>query len=78
MYCYQEENLVTGEPNRQQTRLEGQLAGVFAWLFALVAKLDREAFREPASFRPSRRWHADKDTREALPGQPFDVFQVQF
>ncbi len=40
MYSYKEETFRSGEPNWRQTNLETQLADVFSWLFALVAKLD--------------------------------------
>jgi len=40
MYSYKEETFRSGEPNWRQTNLETQLADVFSWLFALVARLD--------------------------------------
>jgi len=44
MYSYTEGNFRRGEPNWRLARLEGQIADVFSWLFALVEKLnDAEA-----------------------------------
>ncbi len=40
MYTYSERTFVNGEPNRRQANLEGELADVFSWLFALAEKLD--------------------------------------
>jgi NTP pyrophosphatase (non-canonical NTP hydrolase) len=40
MYTYGERTFVKGEPNWRQSDLEGELADVISWLFALVEKLD--------------------------------------
>jgi len=40
MYTYSERNFIDEEPNWRQSDLEGELADVFSWLFALVNKLD--------------------------------------
>jgi hypothetical protein len=40
MYTYSEKKFVNAEPNRRQSNLEGEIADVFSWLFALVEKLD--------------------------------------
>ena len=40
MYSYTKKDFCAGEPNWRQARLEGQIADVFSWLFALVQKLN--------------------------------------
>jgi NTP pyrophosphatase (non-canonical NTP hydrolase) len=40
MYTYSEKKFDNGEPNRRQSNLEGEIADVFSWLFALVERLD--------------------------------------
>lgn len=40
MYSYTKKDFRAGEPNWRQARLEGQIADVFSWLFALVHKVN--------------------------------------
>ncbi len=58
MYSYKQETFRPGEPNWRQTNLETQLADVFSWLFALVARLNlqrqaRDQQRKQPSSSPS-------------------------
>jgi NTP pyrophosphatase (non-canonical NTP hydrolase) len=39
-YSYAKKDFRAGEPNWRQARLEGQIADVFSWLYALVEKLN--------------------------------------
>ena len=40
MYSFTKKDFRSGEPNWRQARLEGQIADVFSWLYALVQKLN--------------------------------------
>lgn len=51
MYSYTEENFRSGEPNWRLARLEGQIADVFSWLFALVEKMNEAKAETVASER---------------------------
>jgi NTP pyrophosphatase (non-canonical NTP hydrolase) len=51
MYSYTKKGFRTGEPNWRQARLEGQIADVFSWLFALVEKLNQPKLIRPETER---------------------------
>jgi NTP pyrophosphatase (non-canonical NTP hydrolase) len=53
MYSYTEGNFRRGEPNWRLARLEGQIADVFSWLFAVVEKLN-EREREDRTLADGR------------------------
>jgi NTP pyrophosphatase (non-canonical NTP hydrolase) len=51
MYSYTENDFRAGEPVWRQARLEGQIADVFSWLFALVEKLNHLERKEAQANR---------------------------